>query len=271
MSKYGKPLTLEEMRPIQLRMIEDIDRVCKENGLRYSMSGGTLLGAVRHKGFIPWDDDVDIMLPRPDYEKFKKVFPSSVSDEYMVDYRSDDSFYKVFTKIFDKSTTMIQRAVERGGVFVDVFAIDGQPSDEEALVEYVSHYRKLNKAIRWHTDYFFKSPNFFIRTVVRALKANSMKKRLACIDEVEELLGSYPFETSEYAGAVMGGSGVKTHQKRELYETFADYEFEGHTFRGVKDYDRYLTLMYGDYMTPPPEGERASTHMAKFYYKKNGA
>ncbi len=265
MEKTGKLLTLEEMRPIQLRMMDDIDKVCRENGLRYSLSGGSLLGAVRHKGFIPWDDDVDIMMPRPDYIKFKQLFPKYAKGEYLMDYTMDPTYYKTFTKVFDKSTIMVQRMVQRGGVFIDVFAIDGQPSDYAEFEQYIKRYRKLNKNIRWQTDYFHLSPNFFVRTVVRALKWHNMARRKQRIAEVEALLSKYPFETSEYAGATMGGSGLKTHQKKELFLEYADYEFEGHVYRGVKDYDTYLKLMYGDYMQLPPERERKSKHMAKFF------
>lgn len=267
MKKFGTPLTLEEMRPIQLRMMDDLDRICRENNLRYSLSGGSLLGAVRHKGFIPWDDDVDIFMPREDFEKFKKIFPTVKTDEYMVDYNSDQSFYKVFTKIFDNSTTMVQRMVERGGVFIDLFAVDGQPSDYEEFVQYIKDYKKNSKLIRVWTDYFFRSPYFLLRTVVRFLKPRCMKMRKHYIAKEEALLASYPFETSEYAGATMGGSGLKTHQKKEMFLEYTDYEFEGHTYRGIKDYDTYLKLMYGDYMQYPPEDERMPKHMAKFYWK----
>lgn len=119
-------------------ILKHVDAFCKANKLRYSLCGGSLLGAVRHKGYIPWDDDIDIMMPRPNYDIFVATFKSDV--DYLVDFEKQEAFRETFVKICRENTHMVDDLLQRGsfGINIDLFPIDGVPSDKsEDYVEEV--------------------------------------------------------------------------------------------------------------------------------------
>lgn len=269
--KLGKELTPEELQQRQLVLLEELDRVCRENGLRYSLSGGSLLGAVRHKGFIPWDDDVDVFLPRPDYDRFIEIYNAKAKGSYAMSYDTEPTYYRIFTRIYDEQTVLVQRGLKLGGVFIDVFAVDGQPSDYDEFLAYCKKTKELKKKIRWSTNYLKNAVNPFFKTLLFLISGHRPAKRAASIKELEALLRSYPLEKSEYAGCIIGGSGVGTHIAASTFDEYTDYPFEHLTVRGIKDYDTYLKKMYGDYMTPPPLKdalrEQKKHHNAHFYWK----
>lgn len=125
-----KEMTLQELHEVQLAMLDAVDNYCRLNHLRYSLGGGTLLGAVRHHGYIPWDDDIDIMMPRPDYEKFMRYFKHEYYKLY--DYRTDDTCGFSFAKLID-TRTIVQEYTITYSVFIDIFPIDGLPHQKNYL------------------------------------------------------------------------------------------------------------------------------------------
>ena len=137
MRKY---IDSEESKRIQLEILDGIDRFCTQRGLRYSLAYGTLIGAVRHKGFIPWDDDIDLMMPRPDYDRLRKEFQAD--GLYLVDLADRDDCVETFLKVCKSGTVMVDKNFGRElwGVNVDVFPVDGAPSEDLA-----GHYAALNR------------------------------------------------------------------------------------------------------------------------------
>ena len=125
-----RKVTLEEMRDLQLAMMDKIHEFCVERGIRYSLGGGTLLGAVRHKGYIPWDDDIDIMLPRPDYERFLKEFDGVYPNFKVLHLNNDRTYPYLFAKVYDSRTLLVECRATMG-VYIDVFPIDGLPLKAE--------------------------------------------------------------------------------------------------------------------------------------------
>ena len=108
MQNYKNKITLEELKSLQMNILDYVDSFCKENNIRYSLCGGSLIGAIRHKGYIPWDDDIDIMMPRPDYDKFLALFNKNADSRYCaINYLTDKEFYQPFSKIVDTSTVLI--------------------------------------------------------------------------------------------------------------------------------------------------------------------
>lgn len=123
-----KKIETEEMKKLELDMLIDVAKFCDENDIRYYLSGGTLLGAVRHKGFIPWDDDIDISMPRPDYLKFVSTYNGSSEFYQVQSIENNDKYWRTFAKVFDTRTYLKEDAIrmpkDGNGVFIDIFPID---------------------------------------------------------------------------------------------------------------------------------------------------
>ena len=233
-------LNLAQIRQRQLEMLDIFDDFCTTRGIKYSLSGGSLLGAVRHKGFIPWDDDVDLMMPRPEYERFLASFNKETADIKAINYRVDPDFPRPFTKITDLGTRIAARnGINKYGIFLDLFPIDGQPDNEEETSEYVAEYERLNRLFYKKTPLYRMSDNLLVKI---------------------KSVGSTGF-----AGAIMGGSKMGTHVPDRVFKEFTRMEFEGRSISCIKDYDTYLTRMYGDYMTPPPPRKQKTNHFAAVY------
>ncbi len=143
-----KEMTKQEQHALLIDILAKTHDFCKKNNIRYSLGGGTLLGAIRHKGFIPWDDDVDIMMPRPDYERFIKELEGVDSNLYIQNYHTDNSFHREWTRVCD-NRTVIYYISAVSGVFIDVFPIDGLPDEKETL-EYIETIDKLRIKL-WRT------------------------------------------------------------------------------------------------------------------------
>jgi len=263
-----KEVTIEEIRQIQLDILQKIHDFCLEKGYRYSLGGGSLLGAVRHKGYIPWDDDIDIMMPRPDYEKLWREFVGKYENLGVQNYYTDPSYVMRHTRIYDKQTYLVSTNAI-GGVFVDVFAIDGLPPYDLFMSSYIKRYKSLQVRLRrttqlhdeiqwgkkiWRIKNFFKSPFRIFRPLV--------------IKQYEKLFDSYPFESSDYAGAITGMYGEKEYMQAEVFRHYTELPFEGHQFMAIADYDAYLAKHYGDYMQLPPEEKRVTHHKFKIYWKE---
>ena len=150
-----KQINIEEIRKLQISILLYVHEFCKKNNIRYSLSGGTLLGAVRHKGYIPWDDDIDIMMPRPDYERFVNEFNENRKDvEYKVICSYNDSqFFQPFAKVVNTKTFLketYKRPVAQMGVYIDVFPIDGLPNDEQKREKYwnfIARQKNISTAV----------------------------------------------------------------------------------------------------------------------------
>lgn len=260
----GDKIELKDMRNIQLDILDKIDDVCKKNGLVYSLGGGTLLGAVRHKGYIPWDDDIDIMMPRPDYEKFIDLFYGLYPHLTLQHYKKDDTYYFLFAKVYDNRTCLIEENTV-GGVYVDVFPIDGLPSEKD-LPDYLNKlYNTKENLIRSTKFYKFKDGHLMrLKYLMKRLMYPSRKKNIELLDN---LFNSYPFETSKYAGAITGIYKEKEHMDASVFKKYIEVEFEGHKYMAISDFDSYLTKHYGDYMTLPPLEQQVSNHSYEVYWK----
>lgn len=254
-----------QIRQRQLEMLDRFCDFCASKGLNYSLSGGSLLGAVRHKGFIPWDDDVDLMMPRPDYERFLGSFNSESDHFKALNFRVDPDFPRPFTKITDPGTRIVARnGISKYGIFLDLFPIDGQPDSEEETARYVAEYERLNRLFYKKTPLYRMSDNPLVK-VKSALRSPFFPQREETMGKIERLIGEYPFGSTGFAGAVMGGSRMGTHVPVGVFKEFTLMEFEGREVSCITDFDTYLTRMYGDYMTPPPPRERRTGHFGKVY------
>ena len=263
-------LKIEEIHSILLDILSYVDSYCRKNNLRYSLGGGTLLGAVRHKGFIPWDDDVDIMMPRPDYDRFVSDFNSSNDSPYRCIYNVNDSqahYVSLFAKVHDTRTVSVEseEAVRfRFGINIDIFPIDGMPEDTREAKRHIKSCNSIK-----HRIVMNQTP------VAQRYKGNySLLKMLYShifkvgywLKKCDRLLRKYDFETSAFAGAVIGRYRMKERYPKTLFEEYCELPFEDKRFMAISGYDLYLSQHYSDYMKLPPLKDRLN-HSLEAYWK----
>lgn len=245
-----------------LEIMDVFDALCRKQDLRYYLACGTMLGAVRHKGFIPWDDDVDVYMPRPDYEvlakNYKQWLPGHLN---LVNCDTDITFPHYFAKLEDINTSMIERIYlgHYGGIWIDIFPIDGAAPNKVAQWIHNMRFKVLRKLLY----YRYRDPwkhgktlgGYIILLVHNLFTKEYLHRRL------QNLIKQYDFNKSEVL--MPHNDGMKTFTKTVLGER-TEYDFEGRKYWGVKDYDAYLTKIYGDYMTPPPIEEQVVHHNLVF-------
>lgn len=276
-SDCGRPMTQEECRRVLVDMLDALARFCDENGLRYYLSGGTLLGAVRHKGFIPWDDDVDVNMPRPDCERLVALTGGMLGDYGIAEpFRDALSPVCEFYRLYDFDTVVENT---RGGgakahpayqpVFIDIFPIDGLPTDDREsnrLFRKVFWLRKMLRASSLrHMEGSRLSAHIF--HLAAAIPARIVGREMWCA-LLSETQQSYRFDDQEYIGVTASPfhSWEEKIPRQEFLEP-SDVEFEGKMYHGPKNYDLFLSRLYGDYMRLPPEEKRHSDHGFTMYWR----
>lgn len=260
-------IDLKQLRSIQIEILDSVHAYCLQNGIKYSLGGGTLLGAVRHQGYIPWDDDIDIMMPRADYERFAKEYQSP--DNYVLDLRKADNCVEICLKVCRKSTLMRDTVLGRAlwGVNIDVFPIDGYPDNNSSHCDKILSLRKqaericptfksVKKSLRikWFIKYCIKRVLFFYPHSFQHLK-----------QEIDLIGSKYSIEKESLGGSILGGYGFREVMSTEVFHSFSDISFEGKMYRTITDYDTYLRCLYGEYMTLPPVEKRISHHLYDSY------
>ncbi len=268
-----RELTIEETKKIELDVLLYIDKICKKHDIKYFLAYGTLIGAVRHKGFIPWDDDIDIQMTRPEYERFISVFEEeSKGTKYRLILPDSEESHHSLVKIIDTTTVKTEPDyVYSGGglgVDVDVFVIDGTPSDDK---EYVRFYKKLSKIYLRHIyslSFYGRGLKNFLKKVRKFLYVGFHKPEYF-IKKAEALHAKYPYEKCDMVGSIVSYyNGIKNRVKKEWFECpYVEVDFEGYKFPAPGDYDKILTAIFGDYMTPPPADKQVAHHVTKVYVK----
>lgn len=261
-----RTLTLKELQQLSLAILKDVAGFCERNALRYSLGYGTLLGAVRHKGFIPWDDDIDIMMPREDYEKFRELYRS---DEYsFIDSRNTPDCYIAFGRVCDTRRTLAVSSIpwvrKDVGVWIDIFPVDRIPDDIETFRRiYDSLYllMKFNVGIRRaHT---ISSSRF---SPLKRLKIWILKKtnpRLLKRDPVDIVKDMNtlirlvsPKDSHHWSQLCCPDTGTCEFFTDEEVGEYVRMRFEDSEFFVWKGYDSILRYSYGDYMALPPKSEQ---------------
>lgn len=256
-----------DIRPLQLRLLDILTTfhdVCVEHGLRYYMVDGTLLGAVRHKGFIPWDDDMDIAMPRQDYEALIENSTAWLPKPLeFVCFENDPHYPLHFGKVQDASTTLIERPhlYYLGGIYIDIFPIDGAPEGHLRQRLYQARYNYLRKALYFLFRDPYRhghGPSSWIPLLTRRIYTLPGLQAT-----IKRHMMKHPFEGSRLA-AVNHNDGLGSMVSRD--DVLGDPTpvlFEGHQLWGMKDNHAYLSQLFGDYMTPPPADK---IHQHHFHY-----
>lgn len=258
-------LSLREKQNALLDILIEFDRVCRMNGLRYSLAYGTLLGAVRHKGFIPWDDDVDVFMPRPDYEKLHELAASGKAGFgepfFLSEDRGKNAEYPISVlldrRYYVKSNTHIRLPY----LWIDIYPVDGvAPVAVRKKAERKQrHYSRMVLLARWSAPCgFWRLPlRILSYPLYLCLKLFRVKQR--CSEKARKLAMAYPFETSPECDCTSWGM-VYCYLPATAYDDLIELDFEGHKFCAVSMWDEFLRKRYGDYMTPPPKGEQIDHH-----------
>ncbi|MBQ8798492.1 MAG: LicD family protein [Lachnospiraceae bacterium] len=271
---------LKELHEIELGALKAFVKLCNTYGLRYYAIGGTLLGAVRHKGFIPWDDDVDVAMPRKDYDRLIELVISgeaktALGDEYRIEsWQTDDTFKSYFAKIcgtkIELQEALLEERTTRKGYLIDIIPLDGTPDGEtERKVYYAKAMwlRFLCGTANVHTGIRTSRSKWeqTVLRIVRALRLYKVLKIKNIYKRMDRLFHEQDAETAEYAGTLTGAYKTREIVPRvyfgDTYDEYSLWEFEGMLLRGPKLWEEYLIHMFGDYRKLPPEEDR------KVHYK----
>lgn len=266
-----KEIEKEQYKAIPLSILKNVADFCEKNQLRYSLAFGTMIGAIRHKGFIPWDDDIDIMMPREDYEKFLDGYQSEYYS--IAEYRKDKSYPFPFAKVFDKRTTifLLDRNIKRRyGLFIDIFPVDFLPEDEQNRRVLLKKIKRLGlyrfyRDIR--IDYYRGEKHGFIKSLLLAiikLCPITLHRAVAKMDKYAKSCSYSPISSFTVCAEYYHSIPIMNTSD---FDNMIKVEFEGFLFNCISDYDNHLRQGYGDYLQLPPISQRVSPHSLVCYFK----
>lgn len=253
---------LQEKLLIMMKWLHDF---ISSHHLKYYICGGTLLGAIRHKGFIPWDDDIDIFMPRDDYEQLCELLKDPI-EHYVIETLDSNNkdFLYTFAKFYDTNTTMVETLKKniKRGVYIDIFPLDGLGNTFEEAKKYYKAIDKKNMFLTTRLCKYRKGRKWYKNMLVflcRAIPPIFVNDRSLC-KKINELNKKRRFDDYQFFGVNMSAYRFRAIYNKELLGTPTDYTFEGITLWGPQNYDEYLTHTYGKWRELPPENKRKSTH-----------
>lgn len=260
-----KKLSTREIQLYELEILKRFDKFCKKNNLRYYLIYGTLLGAIRHKGFIPWDDDIDVCMPRPDYEMFVKTFHDDECQHLKLRSNLLGNLAAPYAKLIDVKTKIDSKYSHFDtNLYIDIFPVDGMP-------ENIHQMDKIRKACRLYKQIltltgsklgegkttFRKYSKYFLKPLSR------LYGRQRCINKIENIAKQYPYDNCKYVRECIWADW-QINMLKSAFEQAVEVEFEGYKFPTFSCWDDYLKELYGDYMQLPPVEQR-KTHDMKAY------
>jgi len=266
-----KPISTSELKEIQLDILKDVHHFCTTNNIRYSLIYGTLLGAIRHKGFIPWDDDVDIAMPREDYEKFIKSYKSANGFYNLYDYRKDADYIHSYAKIADTRTIFNENvSMKPIGINIDIFPIDYLFDSVQECNKFIDKLCIYKRLFRIKLVKPSKKNSFLKRIIIRIAKVLcfpiSARKLTIKGNQIIQSLFS---KKAKYVGLIVESEippAYKSVFPSTMFDELIKVPFENEEFYIISSYDQWLKKMYGDYMIPPPEDLRTSPHTLNNVY-----
>ena len=249
----------DEVRSIQLEILDEVHRFCGQNNINYTLAYGTLIGAIRHKGYIPWDDDIDIAMPYPDFKRFLELFNQNNSKYGVIDVELNKKFPYICAKVFKKNTLLLEPNNYELGINIDLFPIYGMPQKQS---EQIKHFNKIKRL--HHKFLIIKNidlakkrvwyKSFAIR-VLRVLTAG------LSFYNYRKLIKKYPYQNCAYAKITSFEMKTLAVFPKECFEERVLADFEGRQYYIPAQYDKILREIYGDYMTPPPAEKQKSHHV----------
>ncbi|MCB7302615.1 LicD family protein [Bariatricus massiliensis] len=259
---------LRELQLTELRLFKKFDEICRQYGITYYALGGTLLGAVRHKGFIPWDDDMDIGVPRPDYDRLSAIFSKELDNTiHFHDFHSDPQYIRYFGRLEDTSIKIIRHdnmKEEHSFAWIDIFPLDGMPNNmilRTIWKLYVLFLRMIYRFSCFDTLVNVNKKNrpWYEKALIfvgRHFSIQTLLNTEDCLNKLEKALTKFPYEQSNYLVNAMGAYKFKEMFHKKVYGEGSLYAFEDIEICGPVDFDTVCRQLYGDYMQPPAEEER---------------
>lgn len=260
---------LPKLHSCEILIVKEVKRICDKNGIKYFMIAGTLLGAVRHKGFIPWDDDMDIGMLREDYERFLKIAKEEIGENFFLQTTETDLAYGLnFAKIRLKNTFIEEAAAStkaQAGISIDIFPFDAVPNDAKEITKHKKRTYFLRRLLLAKQNYNARGKKRGVKRIVYAgLKFISLfysRKKLCEKIDFECERYNNPNEKPLKIVNIGGAYGYdKETIMREWVDSTVELPFEDFTLSAPAGYKEYLEYFYGDYMTPPPEDKRYNRH-----------
>lgn len=252
-------LTLEEIQAVELETLKKLHAFLEKHDLRYCLAFGTLLGAVRHQGFIPWDNDMDIVMPRPDYERLLELLKTEpiAEDVGYSHYDVDPNYHYTYMRVFDTRTVMtadyIWDKLENMGVWIDVFPLDGLP---ESPWEHPFAQLRMKLLRKMQVFDTYRSNNASKQAVRRAVRFLLPNRNNSHPRQVNRDAMRFPYESSEYVADVVENGATLIPMTHDDLDEAVLLPFGDGMFRAPKNWERYLKNAYGDYMRLPPEEQR---------------
>lgn len=273
-----KEMTTQEVHQVLLDILKDFHAFCEENDIKYSLSGGTLLGAIRHNGFIPWDDDADIQMPRPDYDRFVNTYESSKGYKLFCREKTGGENVKLrFAELCEMEKTYVDKDLipwvnEETGIGIDIIPVEGAPSSEKEMRK---HLRSLSLWAMIGSCWRVRDASF--RKIWGSSKSKTryvfiFKKLLSyftgdwCLLKYLKIAKKYKYDTSDYFCAGIH-YGMREWQPKENMSSFVLHKFEDTELYVMSGYDQNLKSLYGDYMVIPPQNKRIVHSSFKNYWK----
>lgn len=280
-----KELTIDELKTVELNILKDVAKFCDDHNIQYFLCGGTLLGAIRHGGFIPWDDDIDIAMPREDYKRFFRLYNESEKRYRADSLENNSNWHMSFGRVGDTETVLYEHTLKdkykQYHAFIDIFPVDGIPSN------YIKHKLLLlvqktlgivgnASAFAYTPSKHFcdsKEDNIALKNKIRTYIKYALitlcsglntQKVLSLVNTMAE---RYSIPASEVVGLTVyvWNWDFETLQKTSI-DSYVKLPFEDTEFNGPVGYEEYLENTFGDYMTPPPEDRRVSHHNFNVYW-----
>ena len=274
-SSNKENLTVQQLKQIQLNILLEVAAFCDKNNIKYFLTAGTLIGALRHKGFIPWDDDIDLVMLRPDYERFIAEFNTRpMANTFKVVSPQNNNYPYAYAKVMDTSTVFIENSALFKqfpmGVNIDLFPLDfltDNYASAQTLLRQVYRYNRLlgikSISLDKQRSWYKQTCLILLKGILKPFTINWLTQR------INKLAQKYVSQTtSKYVGQiVLEAKGEREIVERAWFDSCVPVPFEGHSFAAPVGYDQYLKRLFGDYMQLPPKEKQISHHYFKAYYK----
>lgn len=259
-----REISNEELKKIQIEILDDVTHFCQQHNLRYFLAYGTLLGAIRHKGYIPWDDDIDIHMPRPDYEEFITQYNKENGKNSVLSHEIDSRYRVAFAKVYRKCTIVKEFHFKPDifGVYIDIFPLDGLKDRKQAHnCGEIRRYMHVKNSIFTSTMSIGRKLRLaFTKLILLPIPLQRLQKKIKKIATLSD------YDNSKQVYSSYSRLASKEIFPRTIFDKHKMVIFEGKEYRAPSDSELYLQTLYGNYMTLPPKEKQISTHNSQAYF-----